>query len=182
MLRPVMTTYLEMRGAAELQASRTSTALLNLMRAEIPCPELNRFLYTAVGARWFWYARLTWDYAQWLSYLDRPELETWIAYISGSPAGYYELERQGGGDVEIVYLGLLPGLIGQGLGSALLTSAVNRAWAMGAIRVWVHTCSLDHPLALRNYQARGFRVFRTEETIEGLPEQPLEPWPGAAPR
>ena len=50
---------------------------------------------------------------------------------------------------------------------------------MGAARDWVHTCSLDHPQALSNYQARGFRIYRTEEKPENLPDDPLEPWPGA---
>ena len=87
-----------------------------LLRAEIPCPEFNRFLYAAVGARWWWYTRLPWDHARWLAYLDRPELETWVAYISGSPAGYFELEAQGDGNVEIAYFGLLPGFVGKGVG------------------------------------------------------------------
>src|SRR5205814_1353389 len=137
------------------------------------------FLYAAVGYRWMWYSRLPWDHAQWLAYLDRPELETWVGYVSGSPAGYFELERQSDDNVELAYFGLLPRFIGQGLGAELLTAAIERAWKMGAARVWVHTCSLDHPQALANYQARGFRVFRTEEKVEPLPDEPLEPWPGA---
>src|SRR5438034_8495738 len=36
---------------------------------------------------------------------------------------------------------------------------ISRAWAKGARRVWVHTCSLDGPTALANYQGRGFRVY-----------------------
>jgi GNAT superfamily N-acetyltransferase len=114
-----------------------------------------------------------------LAYLDRPELETWIAYVAGTPAGYFELERQSGGDVELAYFGLLPGFIGEGLGGRLLAAAITRAWEMGARRVWVHTCDLDHPRALTNYRARGFRIFRTEPKIEELPDEPLEPWPGA---
>lgn len=177
MNRPVTITYLEMTDRGQLQPARAGG--LQLVRAEVASPELNRFLYAAVGARWGWYSRLTWDYARWLAYLDRPELETWVAYVAGTPAGYFELERQDGGDVEIAYIGLLPAFIGQGLGGALLTAAVARAWDMGAARVWVHTCTLDHPQALRNYEARGFTVFRTEEKTEQLPDQPLEPWPGA---
>lgn len=179
MKRLVRTTYLEMTSRAELRPAGIAAASLDLMQAEVPCPELNRFLYTAVGARWWWYSRLAWDHARWLAYLDRPELETWVAYVSGSPAGYYELERQDGGDIEIAYFGLLPGFIGRGLGGALLSAAVNRAWDIGAHRVWVHTCSLDHPQALANYQARGFRVYRTEEKEEDLPDEPLDAWPGA---
>lgn len=52
------------------------------------------------------------------------------------------------GNVEIAYFGLLPRFIERGLGGALLTATVERAWAMGARRVWVHTCSLVHPSAL----------------------------------
>ncbi len=116
----------------------------------------------------------------WLAYLDRPDLETWVAYVSGTPAGYFELERQAQGDVELAYFGLLPRFIGKGLGGELLTRAITRAWDMGAERVWVHTCDLDHPQALRNYQARGFRVYRTEVKTERLPDSPLEPWLGAS--
>lgn len=174
----VTTTHLEMTSRSQLRPAARATTTFELVRAEIPCPELNRFLYAAVGARWWWYSRLSWDYGRWLVYLDRPDLETWVAYVSGSPAGYFELERQND-NVELAYFGLLPRFVGTGVGGALLTAAITRAWDMGAARVWVHTCDLDHPQALRNYQARGFQVFRTEQTVEELPDGPLEPWPGA---
>jgi GNAT superfamily N-acetyltransferase len=169
-----------MTDRSELRPVGAGRLPFHLVRSEIPCPELNRFLYTAVGARWWWYSRLEWDYGRWLAYLDRPGLETWIAYVSGAPAGYFELERQEGDNVELAYFGLLPGFIGRGLGGPLLTAAVARAWDMGAKRVWVHTCTLDHPQALANYQARGFRIFYTEEKTEDLPDEPPEPWPGAS--
>ena len=179
MQRLVTTTYLDMTAREALRPARPSALPWQLVRVELPCPEFNRFLYTDVGARWWWYSRLTWDYARWLTYLNRPELETWVAYVSGTPAGYFELERQPAAAVELVYFGLLDRFTGQGLGGPLLTAALTRAWDMGAQRVWVHTCSLDHPHALANYQARGFRIFRVEEQREALPDDPLEPWPGA---
>jgi GNAT superfamily N-acetyltransferase len=179
MTRLVTTTYLEMLDRAALRRARTPAAAYTLTRVEIPSPDLNRFLYAAVGWSWWWYSRLPWDYARWVAYLDRPELETWVAYISGAPCGYFELERQEHGHVEIAFFGVLPRFIGTGLGGALLTAAIERAWNLGAARVWVHTCDLDHPHALRNYQARGLRVYRTEQKPEDLPESPLEPWPGA---
>lgn len=180
MRRLVRTTYLEMRDPSELRPARPAGTPFDLVRAEIPCPELNRFLYTAVGSDWVWYGRLPWSRARWLAWLGRPEVETWVAYVSGTPAGYFELERQDAGQVEIVYFGLLPAFAGRGLGGALLTAAIRRAWEPGASRVWVHTCDLDHPRALRNYEARGFRVYRTEEAYEEIPDGPLEPWPGAS--
>jgi len=179
MRRQVTTTYLEMTEPEALQLAKTHATPFDLVRAEIPCPELNRFLYTAVGADWVWYSRLPWDYDRWLTYLDRAELETWVAYVSGTPAGYFELERQEAGNVEIVHFGLLPTFIGQGLGGPLLTATIQRGWDMGAQRLWIHTCDLDHPHALRNYQARGFRIYKTEENMEDIPDQPLGPWPGA---
>ncbi|MDQ2077738.1 GNAT family N-acetyltransferase [Marinimicrobium sp. ABcell2] len=175
----VITTYLEMTDRSAFQPAGPPAIDFQLVQVELPCPELNRFLYTSVGADLCWYSRLPWSYAQWLAYLDRPELETWVAYVSGTPAGYFELERQSGGNVEIAYFGLMPNFIGKGIGGALLSEAIARAWDMGAKRVWVHTCSLDHPQACQNYQARGFTVFKTEESLEELPDHNLEPWPGA---
>jgi GNAT superfamily N-acetyltransferase len=81
--------------------------------------------------------------------------------------------------VEIVYFGLLPRFIGRGLGGPLLSRAVERGFERGASRVWVHTCSLDHPRALAAYRARGFRLFRTETVEKEVPEESPGPWPGA---
>jgi len=52
----------------------------------------------------------------------------------------------------------------KGLGGGLLSAAVEKAWEMETKRVWVHTCSLDHPYALNNYQARGFQIYRETRT------------------
>jgi GNAT superfamily N-acetyltransferase len=123
---------------------------------------LNRFFYYEVGAKWRWVDRLDWTDPQWLAYVGRPELQTWVAYLEGTPVGYFELESQPTGDVQLMYFGLLPRFIGQGCGGPLLTAAVEQAWKMGAKRVWVHTCTLDHPSALANYQSRGFEIFETK--------------------
>ncbi len=66
------------------------------------------------------------------------------------------------GSVEIAYFGLFPNAIGQGLGKHLLSCAVRDAWALGPSRVWLHTCTLDHPAALPNYKKRGFLPYKTE--------------------
>lgn len=179
MKREIEIYSLEMTSPADLRPSPVRAAGFRVERARIPTPELNRFFYTAVGGDWFWIDRLDWTYDQWLAWLDRPELETWIGYLEGTPAGYFELERQLGGEIELAYFGLLPGFLGRGIGGALLTAAIARAWEMGASRVWVHTCSLDAVAALRNYQARGFRLFKTETIEKEFPAETPGPWPEA---
>jgi GNAT superfamily N-acetyltransferase len=176
----VITYHLEMTDPADLLPSRRSGVDLEIRQVKIPCPQFNRFFYTAVGGDWFWIDRLKWTFDQWLAYVDRPVLQTWAAYVDGTPAGYFELEKQPGAQVEIAYFGLLPPFVGQGLGGRLLTAAVESAWEMKASRVWLHTCSLDHPGALANYRARGFRIFKEVISYQKLPEHPPGPWAGSS--
>ena len=178
MERRVTITYLEMRSPDQV-VPWTGARRLDVRRAEVPCPELNRFFYATVGAEWWWHERLSWDRDRWLLWLDRPEVETWIGYHAGTPAGYFELEAQPGGQVELAYFGLLPTFIGKGLGSELLAAAIDRAWELASERVWVHTCTLDHPRALPNYRARGFRIYDAVEKVERLPDVRPTPWPRA---
>jgi GNAT superfamily N-acetyltransferase len=177
----VRTSYLEMRDPGQLKPARTVLPDLELKQATLPSPELNRWLYMAVGSEWLWIDRLAWSRERWLAYLDRPQLQTWLAYLGGTPVGYFELELQEGDDVEVAYFGLLPGSIGKGMGGQLLTSAIERAWSMGAARVWLHTCTLDHPAALANYLARGMRVYKEEVAVKDLPLAPPTFWPRSAP-
>jgi GNAT superfamily N-acetyltransferase len=179
MNRAITTYYLEMHSPANLRPSIARDATFRVERVIEACPELNRFFYTAVGGSWYWMGRLAWTYQQWLGYLDRPELETWVGYCAGAPAGYFELEQQAESAVELAYFGLLPQFIGRGIGGALLTAAVQRAWQLQPDRVWVHTCTLDGPAALQNYQARGFQLYHQEDQTVELPDAPPGPWPGA---
>jgi GNAT superfamily N-acetyltransferase len=175
----VTTWYLQMLSPTELRRARCPDDAVSLVQAQVPSPELNRFLYTAVGGQWYWLDRLSWDFQRWRTYLERPELETWVLYVSGTPAGYVELESQAEDNVEVAYFGLLPRFIGHGLGGYLLSAGVERAWQRGARRVWVHTCTLDGPRALANYQARGFVIYHQQTQTMELPEQSPGPWPGA---
>jgi len=124
----------------------------------------NRDLYFRVGEQWDWTDKRPWTDEQWKEYADAAELRAFAAYYNDSLAGYYELRRDLEGGVEIAYFGLLPEFIGRGLGGALLTNAIEQAWGMSPMRVWVHTCNRDHPQALANYQARGMAVYKVEET------------------
>lgn len=188
----VTTYHVEMDDPAGFRPAGPGRIPYEVRRSHVPIPELNRFLYASVGADWRWYMRLGWSYGRWEAYLNRPEVGTWLAYVEGTPAGYFELEWQPPRSVEIVYFGLMREFIGAGLGGALLNDAVRAAWSFGGtfldggeaargstVRVWLHTCTLDHPRALANYQARGFRLFDVVETEEEVPDGPMDPWPGA---
>jgi GNAT superfamily N-acetyltransferase len=175
----VTTWSLELREPSQLLPAAEPGLDLELKQARRLSPELGRFLYTAVGGNWYWIDRLPWTYEQWLEWQGAAGRETWVAYLEGTPAGYFELDASIAGEVELAYFGLLPGFIGMGLGGWLLTRALERAWEHGPARVWVHTCTLDGPNALANYQARGMKVFDVRTEAQELEPEPPGPWPGA---
>ena len=183
----VTTWYLEQTDVTQLRPSATPSPPVEIVRAELVSPEFNRFLYTAVGGDWYWTARLGWSWDRWREWLDRPGVETWVAWLRGTPAGYGVLDAQAHGQVEVADFGLLPSFIGRGIGGYLLTEVLRRAWSLAerwperipTRRVWLHTCSLDGPAALPNYEARGLRRFKTERQEMSLPARSPGPWPGA---
>lgn len=156
----VVVTYLEMRDASSLRAA-TGGPQLELRRLGEPCAALNRFFYVEVGRAWRWVDRLSWTDDAWQAWVERPQLSTWIAGHAGNPVGYAELDHVGD-DLEVTYFGLLPQFIGRGMGAVALTQVIEAAWSLGPRRVWLHTCSLDHPGARANYERRGFRAYKEE--------------------
>lgn len=161
-LDDVTTYYLEMHSVDSLKSVEDGRGL-SVLEAEIDNYKLNRFLYQYVGESWQWFDKLSLSDNEWKKYVEDPGLRTWVAYFKGSIAGYFELSQADNGSIEIVYFGLAQEFIGKGFGGYLLSCAIKSAWAMpGAQRVWLHTCSLDHPSALQNYKARGFQVYKQE--------------------
>jgi ribosomal protein S18 acetylase RimI-like enzyme len=133
-----------------------------------PCPEDSwRALYAQIGAPWHWHDRDAWDSERIQLHLARADVQIYrltaeLGKAAPAAAGFLELERHPDGSTEIVYLGIDPAYFGHGIGGWLLTEAVRVAFADGANRVWLHTCTLDGPAALPNYLKRGFRIERTE--------------------
>jgi N-acetylglutamate synthase-like GNAT family acetyltransferase len=117
-----------------------------------------------VGEAFHWRDRWDWTDAQIRTHLADPALSLHVATRNaGQLAGWYELRRVLTDDsVEIAYFGIVAAEFGRGLGKHLLSCAVRDAWALGPRRVWLHTCTLDHPNALPNYRARGFAPYKTE--------------------
>lgn len=158
----VTTYYLEMTAPDQLRG-RPRPEGLEIAEAELKEFRFNRYLYQLVGEPWQWTDRLQLPDEEWRRYAERDGLRTWVAYHRGSIAGYYELERQDDDSVQIAYFGLAPKFVGMGFGGHLLTHALESAWSWNTHRVWVHTCTLDHPSALHNYRARGMRIYRTQQ-------------------
>ena len=164
----VVRTYLTLDDAAQLRPSPFPRGDVSVVRHD-PCSiDDYRRLYREVGERWHWRDLLALSDDALRSRLDSPRVSVWELRVGEQSAGYFELHRHEDGAVEIAYFGLVPRFIGRGLGGALLTQAVKEAWALGASRVWLHTCTLDSPQALPNYQARGFRAFKTERYVVEL--------------
>jgi GNAT superfamily N-acetyltransferase len=158
-------TYLEMRERAQLQHARLPDAPWRVERMLDCAPPFWRFLYGEIGREHHWIDRLPWSEDDIRAYLADPFVSIWLLSVWGSPAGYFELRRDGLDGVEIAYFGLFKHFHGRGLGGHFLTQAAQQAWEAGARRVWLHTNTFDHPSALPNYLKRGFKVFKTEDYL-----------------
>lgn len=166
----VTITYLEMEHPAMLNASLVDREDVTFEQILPPSPEVAYRFYADVGNAYYWVDRAEWTLDQWRDELSQPGAELWILRVDGEEAGYVQLTQPAPRTREILYLGLLPGFEGQGLGAHLLTRAIERAWEAGADRLLVNTCTLDHPAALNNYLARGFEIVRKRTEWRTLPE------------
>ena len=123
----VVRTYLELRSPSQLRASHIDDpAVKFLRRANIGVDHYRR-LYRAVGDRWLWTDRNAWPDTRLADYLARPSVSVWECVVGDQTAGFFELEQEESGDVEIAYFGLVEKFIGRGLGKAMLTRAVEEA-------------------------------------------------------
>ena len=125
--------------------------------------QLNKFFYKQVGKKHRWIDRLIWSDEKWMTYISNKNLETYVISKCDELVGFFELlynpELK---ETEISYFGLLEEYIGKGIGGFALSSAIRKAFEKNINRVWLHTCTLDHPNALKNYIARGMTVFKKE--------------------
>lgn len=136
---------------------------LRLARWTNPAPEKYRILFKRVGAPFLWYSRLFLDDATLAAIIHDPAVENYaVVDRAGIEVGLLELDFRVAGECEIAFLGLITELTGKGHGRWLMAEALMRAWRPGITRVWLHTCTLDHPSALRFYTAQGFIPFKQE--------------------
>jgi len=140
---------------------------LRLVEWERPAPDEYRALFARVGAPWLWYSRLALADDRLLAIIRDPDISVFAAVDpEKGDVGFLELDFRQRSMCELSYFGLIPELAGQGHGRWLMAETLRRAWRPDIKRVWVHTCTLDHPSALGFYRARGFvAISRTIETF-----------------
>jgi N-acetylglutamate synthase-like GNAT family acetyltransferase len=156
-------TYLELKDGGQFTAAFGEFPEITIARARNAAPELYRICYRTVGEAFHWFDRWDWSDEEISRHLADPAIQLFVAKRRDDLAGWYELRRVAEDEsVEIAYFGIVADQFGRGFGKHLLSSAVRDAWALAPRRVWLHTCTLDHPNALPNYLARGFTPYRKE--------------------
>ncbi len=163
MMIPVQRNFLELKDLKNLKTNSINKNKY-LVKKIKPDFQLNKFFYKQVGKKHRWIDRLSWTDEKWMNYISNKNLETFIICESEELVGFFELlynpELQ---ETEISYFGLLEEYIGKGIGGYALSEAIRKSFEKNIRRVWLHTCTLDHPNALKNYIARGMTVFKKEK-------------------
>ena len=125
--------------------------------------QLNKFFYKNIGKKHKWVDRLIWDKQTWIDYVSSEKVRTYVLKNKDDFVGFFELifhfEKK---EVEIAYFGILEEYQNKKLGSFLLSEAIKKSFDSNIMRVWLHTCSLDHKNALNNYISRGMKIFKSE--------------------
>ena len=163
MSKKIERNYLEINSLNDLKETRLTQNGFSFEKVEPENFKINKFFYKNVGKKHHWVDRLVWTDKNWIDYTTDNKVKTFIIKKHDDLVGYFELiyhEEQN--EVEIAYLGLLEEYHNKKIGSFLLSTAIKNAFLEKPQRVWVHTCSLDHKNALKNYIARGMKIFKKE--------------------
>ena len=154
--------FLEIRDVKNLKIN-PKKKIQFLVKKINPDFQLNKFFYKQVGKKHRWLDRLNWSDEKWINYISNKNLDTYIISDSENLVGFFELLNNPHlSETEITYFGLLEEYIGRGIGGYALSVAIRKSFEKDIKRVWLHTCTLDHPNALKNYIARGMTVFKKE--------------------
>jgi ribosomal protein S18 acetylase RimI-like enzyme len=155
--------YLEITSLKDLKESKKSFDGFSVVLLDPINFQLNKFFYKNVGKRHRWVDRLIWSEQEWIDYLSSSRVKTYVLKNKEDLIGFFELIfHQEDKEVEIAYFGILEEYQNKKLGSFLLSKAIKESFNKNIKRVWLHTCSLDHENALKNYLARGMKIFKSE--------------------
>ena len=157
--------YLEIKSLKSLNEVICPNEELIVEKVSPPNIEINKFFYKNIGKKHRWVDRLIWDNLKWVSYIENNNVYTYILKLKDDLVGYFEIiNDENSKSTEIAYFGILENFIGKKIGGYFLSEAIKICFNNYSNRVWVHTCTLDHKNALKNYLKRGMKIFR-EETI-----------------
>tara|TARA_B100000686_G_C16703985_1_gene925126 strand:+ start:67 stop:579 length:513 start_codon:yes stop_codon:yes gene_type:complete len=155
--------YLEINSLENLNYSAKPNDNCNLHLVDPPDFQINKFFYKQIGKDHRWSDRLVWNDQKWIKYVENHKVKTYVLKDKEDLVGYSEqifhFEEK---NCEIAYFGILQEYYGKKYGGFLLSQAIKNAFVNEIERVWLHTCSLDHEFALKNYQARGMKIFKSE--------------------
>jgi len=162
MMIPVERNFLELKDLKNLKLNSIKQTKFIVKKIR-PDFQLNKFFYKQVGKKHRWKDRLSWSDEKWINFISNKNLETYVISETEDLVGFFELLHNPKlKETEISYFGLLEEYIGKGIGGYALSEAIKKSFERDIKRVWLHTCTLDHPNALKNYIARGMTVFKRE--------------------
>lgn len=155
---PVTVTFLEMHTQPEPVLLLRGTKFIKL--ANPISVDTYRHYYYGVGAAFHWLDRMVMEDELLFSKINAENVDLFIFYIQEKPAGFAEFVKEND-YTEILYFGLLPDYVGQGLGLYFLNQVIQQAWSNQPKWIQLNTCTLDHPNALPVYKKAGFVEVRT---------------------
>ena len=163
-MEKIVRNYLEIKSINELSEVKKPSNNFSLKKVSANDFQLNKFFYKQIGKNHQWNDRLTWNDIKWIDYVSNPNVFTFVLKDSENIAGFFELiYHKDKSEIEIAYFGLLTDYMDKKLGGYMLTEAIKISFSFKVKRVWVHTCSLDHKNALKNYLSRGMKIYNTEK-------------------
>lgn len=160
---PMTVTFLEMRSKPPALPPPQPKGKVAILKAESPPVHFYRYLYDTIGRDYHWVDRKRLDDASLATLLETPQIELYVLYANGCPAGMAELDFRDANTGLLAYFGLMPEFIGKRLGYFFLYHTVANAWAHPITTLLVNTCTLDHPRALPLYQRMGFVPYSRED-------------------
>jgi len=157
-------TSLEMFARPQLRPAPAKLHL-SLRHVERPGLEWFRQLFRRVGEDWLWFSRLAMADAALTAVIHDPRVEVSVLMAGAEEAGLLELDFRIPNECEISFFGVTATFIGTGAARWLMNQALERAWVRPVRRVWIHTCTFDHPAALLFYMRTGFQPFARQIEI-----------------
>lgn len=124
-----------------------------------------RQIYHDVGSAWRWVNRRKLTDRMLAALIHHPDIDIFVLRHNGRAIGYIELNFRKKKEAEIVFVGVKPDYIGQGLGPKMLTHAMAHIETRAPQRVIIQTCTLDHPAALPLYQNIGFQPYARKKVV-----------------